>query len=123
MTPIEQFIQLLIDLPVNALNFTWSIINPILIDNWKFLLISIIILLIIATIKFFLTQQWGTLGSLLYNIFFFGIMYFIINKFGPDLILEDYFKTISFLIYFIGFFLTRIILKKLKIKSLPNFHS
>ncbi|KJJ39878.1 hypothetical protein MB09_01530 [Aequorivita vladivostokensis] len=122
MTTLEQFVQLLINLPINTINFLWSIINPIIKENWMFISIVIIIFLNIAMLKFLLTQRWGTLGSLLYNTFYFGIIYLIINTFGPEIILEDYFKTILILAYVAGFFLTRIILKAINIRNLPKFN-
>jgi hypothetical protein len=122
MTPIEQVVQIFIDLPLNVIKLLWSIINPILIQNWKVIWITILVLLNIAMLKFLLTQRWGTLGSLLYNIFFFGIMYLIINYYGPEIILEDYFKSISFFVYVIGFFLTRFILKLINAKNMSQFH-
>jgi hypothetical protein len=122
MTPIEQVLQIFIDLPVNVIKSLWGIINPILIENWKTIWVTIIILLNIAMLKFFLTQRWGMLGSLLYNFFFFSIMYLIINYSRPEIIFEDYFKNISFLVYVVGFFLTRFILKLINAKNMSQFH-
>ncbi len=122
MTTTEQFVQLIINLPSYTINFLWSIIHPIIIENWRFIFIVLFILLNFAMLKFLLTQRWGTLGSLLYNTFYFGIIYLIINTFGPEIILEDYFKTILILAYVAGFFLTRIILIAINIRNLPKFN-
>jgi membrane-bound ClpP family serine protease len=119
---IDKFVQLFLNLPLIAINFAWNIINPILIQNWVTIIVIIFVLLNIATLKFLLTNKWGALGSLFYNIFYFGIMYLVINNCGPEIILEDYFKTISFVVYVAGFFLTRFILNKLNIKNMSRFH-
>lgn len=118
----EQLIQIIKELPLNSIKFLWSIINPILLENWKTLAFSVFVLLNIAMLKFVLTGKWSMLGSLLYNLFYFSILYLIIRIFGPDIIVEDYFKTISFFVYVLGFFLTRLVLNALKIKNLPKFH-
>ena len=122
MTLIDQMVQIIINLPLEMVRSAWNIINPIIIDNWDRILIAIVILLVVASIKFIFTRRWGTLGSLLYHIFFFGIMYFYIRTVGPEVILEDYFKYISFAIYVIGFFSTRFILKAIGVKNMPDFH-
>jgi hypothetical protein len=122
MTPIEQMVQIIINLPLEMVRSAWNIINPILIENWDRILIAIVILLVVASIKFIFTRRWGTLGSLLYHIFFFGIMYFYFRAVGPEVILEDYFKYISFIIYIVGFFLTRFILKAFGVKNMPDFY-
>jgi hypothetical protein len=121
MTFIDEITQLILNLPLNSISFAWSIINPILIENWLKLTVAIIILINIAMLKFLITGKWGTLGSLLYNFFFFGIMYLIINNFGPEIILEDYFKIISFLTYITGFFLTRLVLRSVRVENMPKF--
>lgn len=118
----EQLIQIIKELPLNSIKFLWSIINPILLENWKIIALSVFVLLNIAMLKFVLTGRWSMLGSLLYNLFFCGVLYLIIRIFGPDIIVEDYFKTISFFVYVLGFFLTRLVLNALQIKNLPKFH-
>jgi len=119
---LNQFMEIFIPSITKGLNFAWDIINTALIDNWQKILIIIIIMFAFACLKYLFTGQWGTLGSLLYNLFYFSIMYLIINNFGPEIILEDYFKTIMFLAYVAGFFLARIVLKAFNVKNMPQFH-
>ncbi|SFS84753.1 hypothetical protein SAMN04487906_1881 [Zhouia amylolytica] len=122
MTPIEQIVKIILEFPANTLNFWWGIINPIIIENWYIIAIIAIIMLNIAVLKFIITGKWGALGSVLYNIFYIGIIYLIIYFFGPEIILKKYFNSISFLVYVCGFFLTRLILQMINIKNLPSFH-
>lgn len=105
-----------------GLIFSWNIFNTVLLENWKTILVVFLIALTIATLKYFFTQRWGTFGSLLYHMFYFLGLYLYINKFGAEVILEDSFKTISFLIYAGGFLMTEVILKFMGIKNLSDFH-
>ncbi|MCI5056804.1 MAG: hypothetical protein MRY83_11890 [Flavobacteriales bacterium] len=122
MTFIDQIVQILLDFPLNTLRFFWNIVNPLIIEHWVIIAVTLVILINLAMIKFVVTGRWATLGSLLYNVFYFGILYFLIRFSGPEIILEDYFKSLSFLLYVIGFFLTRIILKSINAQNLSPFH-
>lgn len=73
------------------------------------------IMAVVAMIKALLGQT-GTLGSLLYHIFFFGILGVIIAIYGLDIVFNSYFELITFAIYVISYHITGLILKSFRRK-------
>jgi len=71
------------------------------------------VLLIIASVNAMLGRT-GMLGSLLYHIFYFGILGVIIWIKGLGILLNPFFDLIGFLVYRICYLLTGIILQKFR---------
>jgi len=56
------------------------------------------------------------LGSVLYNYFYFGILFVITLIFGPDVFANDWFKIVLFIIYVVCFISVGKLLKKAGIR-------
>ena len=74
---------------------------------------GLFLLLMLASIKAFLGET-GMLGSLLYHIFFLGIMAIIIWIAGWGIIFNAYFDGITFVLYRLCYWLVGLILQKFK---------
>lgn len=81
-------------------------INEIWIYGWKYILLYVFIF---AAEKI-LT---GRIGSLLYNIFYFGILLLIIKFYGIGIIFNDWFEVIYALLHPITYFLTGRVLDRI----------
>ncbi len=71
------------------------------------------VFLIIASVKAMLGET-GTLGSLLYHIFYFGILAIIITVNGLEVLFNPYFDLICSVVYRLCYWLTGLILNKFK---------
>jgi hypothetical protein len=71
------------------------------------------VFLIIASVNAMLGRT-GMLGSLLYHIFYFGILGIIIWIKGLEILLNPYFDLIGFILYRFCYWLTGIILQKVR---------
>ena len=70
-------------------------------------------LLVVASVKAFLGET-GMLGSLLYHVFFLGILAIIIWIVGWGIIFNTYFDVIAFVLYRSCYWLVGLILNKFK---------
>ncbi len=70
-------------------------------------------LLVLASVKALLGET-GMLGSLLYHIFFFGILAIIIWIAGWGIIFNPYFDVLTFVLYRFCYWLVGLILEKFK---------
>ena len=85
----------------------WSLLRP----YWSYLVVSFSLLLIIATIKAML-GQWGVLRSLLYHLFYFGILGIFIAIKGWGILFNPLFDLIAWIVYRVSYKLTGLILGK-----------
>lgn len=69
----------------------WDFLLLILRDNWQSLLLLLFLVFFISIIKAML-GRWGTLGSLLYHFFYFGILFIIGLIWGPQVFIDDAFN-------------------------------
>lgn len=72
---------------------------PIVTKNWL-LIMSIILCVFIATTIKAMLGRWGSLGSFLYNFFYFGILFIIGLIWGPEIFVNDIFKTATAVILY-----------------------
>jgi len=80
---------------------------------WPYLVIGFFILLVWSTIKAML-GKWGALGSLLYHVFYFGILGIFIKIRGLEILFNPFFDLIAFVVYRISYTLTGLIVGKFK---------
>lgn len=69
----------------------WSALLSFLAQHWLGAMGLLFFAFIIATVKAMM-GRWGTLGSLLYNFIYFGILFVIGLIWGPEVFLNDIFK-------------------------------
>lgn len=65
---------------------------PIVMEHWFAIMMLIFGIFIVVTIKA-MFGRWGSLGSFLYNFFYFGILFTIGLIWGPEVFVNDIFKT------------------------------
>lgn len=84
------------------------------IDHYLPYLIGLLfVLLIIASVKAMLGWT-GALGSLLYHVFYFGILGIILKVKGLEILFNPYFDLICAVIYHVCYWLTGLILRSFR---------
>lgn len=95
-----------------ACKILWNFLILFLRQNWLTVLIFIFIIVIISTIKAF-SGYWGILGSVLYNIFYFGILFTLGLIFGPEIFVSNWYEPFCIIIlYPFCYFIVGVILRK-----------
>ena len=95
----------------------WSILISFLKANWLTALIILFAAFVVLTIKAGL-GRWGPLGSLLYNVLYFGVLFVIGLIWGPEIFLDDFFKVVCVVIlYPICFRLVGYMLDKMGVRK------
>ena len=88
----------------------WEILLSFLAQHWLATLGAMIAILIYAIARFLITGRWRVLGSVLYNYFYFGILFVIGLIGGPELYANDYFPIIATIVYIVSFSIVGFIL-------------
>lgn len=119
-TPLLEFVQNMPTLILNAFeegvkqgaHLLWSVLISTLQQHWRFLMAVFFLIFIVATLKAMI-GQWGMLGSVLYNLFYFGTLFIVGLIWGPEVFLNDYFNAAcSIILYPVCYFLVGWILRK-----------
>lgn len=101
---------------LQATRLLWSILISILTTYWLSIMLSLFVVFVILTIKAML-GQWGSLGSFLYNLFYFGILLIVGLLMGPELFVNDFFAVAcAVILYPLCYWLVGIILEKMGVK-------
>ncbi len=121
MDPTEQATKIISDLPGQILEslimwikIFWDLFVEILIKNWLFVLFFTVLILVIAIVKLITMGRWGMLTSILYRIFYFGILFVVILVFGAEIIVTDSFQALAGIIGVIIFEIIGFFIRKLK---------
>jgi hypothetical protein len=102
---------------INAVRMLWDALIKVLAQNWQSVMISLFIFFVIALLKAML-GRWGTLCSLIYNLFYLGILLIIGLIWGPEVFVNDYFNmACAVILYPICYWVTGFILDKFKFRS------
>ena len=101
-----------------AYHWIWTDINQLLIEHWLIVTFFLIVLLLVAVARYFITGRWAMLGSVLYNYLYFGVLLIIALAFGSDVFASDYFKIVLVVLYIVCFTIVGIFLKKTGIRQL-----
>jgi len=99
-----------------AYRMIWSAVKQLLIEHWGFVIVALVSILILAVLNYLATGRWAMLGSVLYNYFYFGILFVITLIFGPDVFANDWFKIVLFIIYVVCFISVGKLLQKAGIR-------
>ncbi|MDB5190003.1 MAG: hypothetical protein JWN49_329 [Parcubacteria group bacterium] len=94
----------------HAYRMMWDILLSFLAQHWLGTLITLICILLLAILEYIITHRWAALGSVLYNYFYFGLMFIIGLIGGPELYANDYFPIIATIVYLISFSIVGFIL-------------
>ena len=100
----------------HAYRMMWEILLSFLAQHWLGTLVTLVCILLLAILEYLVTRRWATLGSVLYNYFYFGIMFLIGLIDGPELYANDYFPIVATLVYIVSFSIVGFILISLGIQ-------
>ena len=114
----QDFIKEMAKLPekvtLQLINSIWNGLLDFLSKNWKPLMTIFFLILFIATLKAMI-GRWGSLGSILYNTFYFGTLLILGLIFGPQIFLDDVFKmACTIILYPVCYWLVGLILDKVR---------
>jgi len=90
----------------------WSALLSFLTAHWFAVLVAIFVIFVVALLKAML-GRWGSLGSFLYNLFYFGILFVIGLIWGSEVFVNNLFNAaVAIILYPICYFITGLILEK-----------
>ncbi len=99
-----------------AAHILWSALMSFLKDHWLAVMGGLFVVFVIVTFKAML-GRWGSLGSFLYNFFYFGILLVVGLIWGPEVFLGDFFKAAcTIILYPVCYFIVGLILDKMGVK-------
>lgn len=100
-----------------AAHMLWNILISSLKDHWFAVMIALLAIFVFVTFKAML-GRWGSLGSFLYNFFYFGTLFIIGLIWGPEVFVNDIFNaTCAVVLYPICYLLVGLILEKTGLKQ------
>lgn len=99
-----------------AARMLWDVLITFLVENWVWVFLGLFAVFILVSFKATL-GRWGSLGSFLYNFFYFGTLFVFGLIWGPEIFTEDIFNAAcAVILYPICFFLVRFILDKTRLR-------
>lgn len=126
-TPLSQdFPKQVVGLFLNAIDegtkqaarMLWGILTTFLSEHWLVVLLLLFVVFVAVTLKAMM-GRWGSLGSFLYNVFYFGILLIVGLIWGPEVFVGDYFKAAcAVILYPVCYFLVGLILDKMRVRRL-----
>lgn len=100
-----------------ATEFWWKILMKFLAENWAWVFLGLFVILIYVSLKAMM-GKWGSLGSFLYNLFYFGTLFVIGLVWGPQVFVDDIFNAAcAVILYPVCYLLVGIILDKTGLKN------
>lgn len=99
-----------------SIHIWWDFLLSYLSQHWRSVILIIFAAILIATIKAML-GRWGSLGSLLYNLIYFGTLFIVGLIFGPEIFINNFFgAACSVALYPLCYKLVGLILDKTGLK-------
>jgi len=90
----------------------WSALLSFLTAHWLVVIIAIFVIFVLVLLKAML-GRWGSLGSFLYNFFYFGVLFVIGLIWGPEVFVNNIFNSaVAIILYPVCYFITGLILEK-----------
>lgn len=107
-----------VEAPKEAARFLWyQILMPILHEHWLGIGIFIFLIFLVVTIKAMM-GRWGALGSFLYNLLYFSILFIIGLIWGPEVFVSDWINFFTTLVlYPVCYWIVGCILDKTGLKT------
>jgi lipopolysaccharide export LptBFGC system permease protein LptF len=94
----------------------WTALLSFLVEYWLPFVVVLFVIFVALTIKA-MFGRWGSLGSFLYNFFYFGILFVIGLIWGPNFFLGDFFHAFcAAILYPICYRLVGYVLEKMGLK-------
>lgn len=88
------FIRVVSEETPKAYRMLWdNLLMPFLVQNWAWIILMLFIVFTYVSIKAFM-GRWGSLGSFLYNLLYFGILFIVGLIWGPEVFAGDFFSLV-----------------------------
>lgn len=99
-----------------AYQMIWDAFIPILAANWVWVILILFVVFTLVSIKAFM-GRWGSLGSFLYNFFYFGTLLVIGLIWGPEVFAGDLFRAAcTVILYPICYWISGYIMEKMGVR-------
>jgi len=96
-----------------AARMLWDVLISFLTNHWFAIMVGLFIIFIVATLKAMM-GRWGALGSLIYNLLYFGTLFIVGLIWGPEIFINDFFNAAcAVILYPICYYITGQILNRL----------
>ncbi len=113
---VELFFNAIDEGTRQAARMLWHILTTFLSEHWLAVLFILFVVFVAVTLKAMM-GRWGSLGSFLYNFFYFGILLIIGLIWGPEVFVDDYFNAAcAVILYPICYVVTGMILEKMGVR-------
>jgi hypothetical protein len=100
-----------------AAHMLWSALLSFLAAHALAVMIILFVVLVVAMLKAMM-GRWGTLGSVIYNFLYFGILFVIGLIWGPDVFVSDFFHAAcTLMLYPVCYAITGYILDKIGVRN------
>lgn len=111
---LDLFINAIGDATKEAYKIVWDFLIVFLSENWRQVLLFLLVMLVIVYLEAIITGRWAKLGSTIYNYLKYAILFIIGLIFGPVVFAGNIWAIVSVALVFpFCFWLTGKILKKL----------
>ena len=101
---------------MRAYRMYWDILMSILAQHWMLVIGLLFLVFIMVSLKA-MSGQWGSLGSFLYNFFYFGTLFIVGLIWGPEVFAGDLFKfACTALLYPICYILSGLVMNKMGVR-------
>lgn len=95
-----------------AAHMLWDILTSFLSEHWLAILVVLFVFFVAVTFKAMMSR-WGSLGSFLYNLLYFGTLLVVGLIWGPEVFINDYFSAATTVIlYPICYFLVGLVIDR-----------
>ncbi len=74
-----------------AAHFYWDMLISFLKAHWFAFILALFVVFVVVTLKAMM-GRWGSLGSFLYNFFYFGVLFVVGLIWGPEIFVDDFFN-------------------------------
>ena len=96
----------------------WDIFISFLAKYWAIVLIALVVILVVAVMRYAITGRWRMLGSVLYHDLYFGILFIVGSIFGSDIFVSSWFSmACTLILYPFCYWTVRVFLVKTGIKK------
>lgn len=99
------------------LRLTWDmVLIPFLREHWMLVIAGLFVAFVLVSLKA-MAGRWGSLGSFLYNFFYFGTLFVVGLIWGPEVFAGDMFKfACTALLYPVCYILSGVVMDKMGVR-------
>lgn len=114
---VEQFLNGIDEGTKQAARMLWGSLTTFLSEHWLAALLVLFFMFVAVTLKAMM-GRWGSLGSFLYNVFYFGTLFVVGLIWGPEVFVNDIFKaSCAIILYPICYIVTGKVLDRMGVRK------